>query len=173
MQLTEAMKKSCKGLPIVKSDTEIVSEKEFQRREKEKRRIILGPAKKLNQRGTCDEVKNACQDVTAHGCWYWEFDDLEIHDIHYTVTDKEKELCVQCCSKFTGNSTRKIPCDCLTNPQTFSTAYEDLWGDCFEDSHFCHWDSNANLWDSCPQYEKSGACVGHDDCVSCERWDEC
>ena len=56
-------------------------------------------------------------------CWYWHIDELEVEPIklHWVTIDRTKQICVKCCSGY-EESTPLIPCECITDPQTFSSA---------------------------------------------------
>merc|ERR1712243_413284 len=108
-QLSEAMKKSCEGLTVVKSDTEIVSEEEHL-----KRNVIgITATDKRVKGGSCKSIMAACQEnMNWEDCWYWTINDLELYSLHHITIDRAEQLCVKCCDSY-DQITPIIPCECI------------------------------------------------------------
>jgi len=172
LQLTEEMKKSCAGLTIVKSDTEVVSKEEHERRRMRRPTFVDDGEKIDDKKVGCDNVTAACVDnENPDGCWYWGANQVDASQLHFLSIDQATEMCVKCCFHY-NVTTAIIRCDCLTTGQAMSTAYYQLWFECAPYSHYCVWDHGSTaIQDSCPDYTE-GACVHESKCPSCS-YGEC
>jgi len=180
--LTSDMKRECKGKPIYKADITVRDVRSsFQEngffRPRSRNSTGSGSSnfdqvpQELSQAsrrairsttsGACpnENVLAACQDTSQPGsCYFWY--DITNPNVRYHVLSTtelpENELCIKCCEV---EGTPIIPCNCVQDQQTFSTAHFQLHFSCYQGSRFPNFDFTSTALNSKCNWSGVGACV--------------
>jgi len=181
--LTESMKSECAGKTVVTSSIETVNEDEYLRGSNFSNNFIRS-LKRVNteemlqkgSRAICNAVYYGCANTRTSSCLRWNYEGhstfapgeqgvvQELVSLHVLSGEN---YCTKCCHE-QANTVYPL-CSCITDEQTFSTAfaisrYRDGCPepDCIKRSNYCKWDPDTTI-DAC-QYTSGGACVMDSSC---------
>jgi len=168
--LTDSMKKECKGKSILVSSTEIIDEDQFERQSMSNFSSIIQRAKGVKQQiKGCNNVYYGCALSSPRSCVRWTYPVLgttaqPTDQPFWHVLNGVTHYCTRCCKE---ENTSYIPCSCITDERIFSTAFaisrqKADWGyDCLKHSRYCMWKDDEKV--DC-NYKTDGSCVWDQNC---------